>query len=132
MRYVAIYGIDCTPELDENDIPEINEIFKKDENFNPMINKVFHDCVKSRLWDDVPLEMDEKITGWNWFILDKDHGIVEILSTEELTKEELAIMEDNTEGQISDGYNENPFVFKLPNGHSYNIMFHEWSKKGFE
>jgi hypothetical protein len=114
-----------------DDIAEINEIFDKDPNFNPMINKVFHDCVRDRFWKEVPVEMDAKIKGWNWKLKNTQKGYVEILSEEPLTQQELDIMADETEGQITDGYNENPFEFNLSNGHRYSILFDWHPTKGF-
>lgn len=137
-RYVAYYRYDISPEdveLTEEEINEINEIFDTDENFNPMINKVFHDCVGRKgsfTWEEVPQEMDTKIFGWNWKLKDSQTGYVEILSNEELSQEELDIMTQETEGQISDGYNENPFKFNLSNGNTYYIMFHEWAYQDFK
>jgi hypothetical protein len=114
-----------------DDIPEINEIFDTDEHKNPMINKVFHDCVRDRFWNEVPVEMDKKIKGWNWKLKNTQKGYVEILSEEPLTQTELDIMADETEGQITDGYNENPFEFILSNGHRYSILFDWHPIKGF-
>ena len=137
-RYVAYYKYDIFPEeseLTEHEINEINEIFDTDNDFNPMINKVFHECVSRKgnySWDDVPQELDTKVTGWNWKLKDNTTGYVEILSNESLSQEELDIMTRETEGQISDGYNENPFVFKLSNGKTYSIMFHEWAYQEFK
>lgn len=131
-RYVAYYHYDCSPKMKADDIDEINEIFEKNENFNPMINQVFHECVSSRKWADVPLSMDKKIKGWNWKLKDTQKGYVEVLSEEQLTENELWIMADETEGQISDGYNENGFVFRLSNGHRYSIYFHTYPITDFK
>lgn len=130
-RYVAYYGYRSSPRPLADDIAEINEIFDKDPNFNPMINKVFHDCVRDRFWKEVPVEMDAKIKGWNWKLKNTQKGYVEILSEEPLTQQELDIMADETEGQITDGYNENPFEFNLSNGHRYSILFDWHPTKGF-
>lgn len=131
-RYVAYYGYRCSPNRPmADDIPEINEIFDTDEYKNPMINKVFHDCVRDRFWNEVPVEMDKKIKGWNWKLKNTQKGYVEILSEEPLTQTELDIMADETEGQITDGYNENPFEFILSNGHRYSILFDWHPIKGF-
>lgn len=125
-RYVAYYGYRCSPSRPlSDDIPEINQIFDTGEYMNPMINKVFHECVSSRTWNDVPVELDKKIKGWNWKLKNTQKGYVEILSEEPLTQEELDIMTEETEGQITDGYNENPFDFRLSNGHRYSILF-DW------
>lgn len=119
--------------LDEDEIKEINELFDTDENLNPMINKVFHECVgEKRYWKEVPIEMDTKIKGWNWKIKDSERGYVEILSEEPLTQEELDIMMKETEGQISDGYNENPFEFDLNDGSHYSIIFNSFPISEFK
>ena len=130
-RYVTYYGYRSSPRPLAEDIAEINEIFDKDPNFNPMINKVFHDCVQNRFWKEVPVEMNAKIKGWNWKLKNTQKGYVEILSEEPLTQQELDIMTDETEGQITDGYNENPFEFRLSNGNHYSILFDGDPIRGF-
>lgn len=130
-RYVALYNYRSNPSyMDDSTIREINELFKTDSNMNPMINNVFHECVAKRFWDDVPVELDKKIKGWNWFLKDNNYGYVEILSEEPLTQEELDIMAQETEGQISDGYNENPFEFDV-NGILYEISFDVYPTQEF-
>ena len=124
-RYVAYYGYRSSPVMKADDVAEVNEIFRTGEHFNPMINECFHRCVRDRFWKEVPVEMDQKIKGWNWFLKNTQKGYVEILSEEPLTQQELDIMANETEGQITDGYNENPFEFNLSNGHRYSIIF-DW------
>ena len=131
-RYIAYYKYDCTPKMRARDVEKCNRIFDTDEYLNPMINRVFHECVGNRIWDDVPVELDKKILGWNWKLKNNQKGYVEILSAEPLTEEELNIMTDETHGQICDGYNENPFEFKLDNGNHYSIMFNAHPYRNFE
>jgi hypothetical protein len=102
-----------------------------DTNMNPMMNEIFHECISNGTWKTVPIELDRKIKGWNWKLKDNEKGYVEILSEEPLTQEELNIMAKETEGQISDGYNENPFEFKLSNGKEYWISFETTPQKEF-
>lgn len=130
-RYVAYYRFHSSPRILADDIDEVNEIFRTGKYFNPSINACFHRCVKERFWKEVPVEMDKKIKGWNWFLKNTQKGYVEILSEEPLTQQELDIMAKETEGQITDGYNENPFEFKLSNGHFYSIYFDDDPIKEF-
>ena len=122
-RYVAYYSYHSSPVMKADDVAEVNEVFRTGKYFNPSINKCFHKCVRERFWKEVPVEMDKKIKGWNWFLKNTQKGYVEILSEEPLTQQELDIMANETRGQITDGYNENPFEFNLSNGHRYSIYF---------
>ena len=130
-RYVAYYRFHSSPRILAEDIDEVNEIFRTGKYFNPSINQCFHKCVRERFWKEVPVEMDQKIKGWNWFLKNTQKGYVEILSEEPLTQQELDIMAEETTGQITDGYNENPFEFNLSNGHLYSIYFDDYPIKDF-
>lgn len=137
-RYIAYYKYTITTPTDDNEIfltnreiSEINDIFMTDTNMNPMMNELFHECISDGTWKTVPIELDKKVKGWNWKLKDNEKGYVEILSEEPLTQEELNIMAKETEGQISDGYNESPFEFKLSNGKEYWISFETTPQKEF-
>lgn len=58
-----------------------------------------------------PPDMANAILAWNWQLKDTEYGYVELISTRKLSEEELKIMQEETEAQIPDGYNENPFCF---------------------
>lgn len=146
-RYVAYYKYDAlieayyydgdqdviVTELTEDEISEINDLFDSDPNMNPMINNVFRNSViEKRIWSEVPIELGNKIKGWNWKLKNKEKGYVEILAEEPLTQEELNIMSNKTKEQISDGYNENPFNFRLKSGKRYGIVFHYYPITDFK
>lgn len=94
----------------EFSVRAFNQFMMEDDYQNKMITKVLRSCA-GRDWPDVPSELGSAIHQWNWGVKDGTFAFVDLVCDRKLTKEELAIMNEETRAQITDGYNESPWEF---------------------
>ncbi len=96
------------------------------KDMNQSMVSILHKCA-GKYWKNVPPDTANAILEWNWQLADKEYGYVELISTRKLSEDELKIMQEETEAQISDGYNENPFCWS-----GLNVQFEIFAQTPFE